>query len=111
MNWGRWWDCFGTPCWSKSSKRDAQLILHRDHLEERVAARTSELTGAKIKAEEASRAKSAFLANMSHEKIRTPMTAILGYSDLLLQPDQTMSDRINSRSRWCAATRGTARWT
>ncbi len=33
-------------------------------------------------AEAASRAKSAFLANMSHE-MRTPLTAILGYNDLL----------------------------
>jgi PAS domain S-box-containing protein len=44
-------------------------------LEQKVAARTSEL-------EAANRAKSDFLANMSHE-IRTPMNAILGYSELL----------------------------
>lgn len=36
----------------------------------------------KVKAEEASRMKSAFIANMSHE-IRTPLNAIVGFSDLL----------------------------
>ena len=40
------------------------------------------LIGAKEKAEEADRLKSAFLANMSHE-IRTPLNAIVGFSSLL----------------------------
>ena len=40
------------------------------------------LIGAKEKAEEADRQKSAFLANMSHE-IRTPLNAIVGFSSLL----------------------------
>jgi len=43
---------------------------------------------AKEKAEVSSRLKSAFLANMSHE-IRTPMNAILGFADLLNQPELT----------------------
>ena len=69
--------------------RDAQLGEYRDHLEEQVASRTEELfaanqelTVAKQKAEEVSRAKSAFLANMSHE-LRTPLNAIMLYADLL----------------------------
>ena len=86
-------DCFNAML-GQIEQRDAQLNLHRHHLEDLVTARTQELSDAKEKAEEASPAKTAFLANMSHE-IRTPMTAILGYADLMLSPVQTMSDRIN----------------
>lgn len=47
-----------------------------------------ELTKAKEKAQESDRLKSAFLANMSHE-IRTPMNGILGFTNLLQQPNLT----------------------
>ena len=43
---------------------------------------------AKEKAEESDRLKSAFLANMSHE-IRTPMNGILGFAQLLREPELT----------------------
>jgi PAS domain S-box-containing protein len=51
-----------------------------------------ELIEAKTKAEESDQLKSAFLANMSHE-IRTPMNGILGFVNLLADPDLSLEER------------------
>ena len=67
---------------------EAELEQARDLLEERVRARTVELSNALEQADSANRAKSDFLAVMSHE-LRTPLNGVLGLADIVL--DGTLS--------------------
>lgn len=57
-----------------------------------------ELTEARVAAEAANKAKSEFLSTITHE-IRSPMTAVIGYADLLLEPGVTDDQRRDHVSR------------
>jgi len=63
--------------WPRSAVFNFRNVTRRRELEE-------DLRQAKTRAEVAAKSKSEFLANMSHE-VRTPLTGVLGFSDLLAQ--------------------------
>jgi len=76
-----------------------QMELHNLILEERVKERTRELEEAntllqiaKEKAESSDKLKTAFIQNISHE-IRTPLNGTLGFSDLLVDPVISETDK------------------
>jgi len=69
----------------------ARTVEFRDISESKKA--ENELLIAKERAEESDRLKSAFLANMSHE-IRTPMNGILGFANLLKEPNLTGEQQL-----------------
>lgn len=75
--------------------RTADILTANRRLQDQIDQRKgieAELRSAKRASEEASIAKSTFLANTTHE-IRTPLTSILGYADLLADRDLSADQR------------------
>ena len=85
-----WESVLISPIKNQEGKITNYIILSED-ISERKKMEVDLIT-AKEKAEESDRLKSAFLANMSHE-IRTPLNSILGFSDLLTEPDLDSESR------------------
>lgn len=69
----------------------------REHLEETVATRTAELRDALNEAASANQTKDVFLAHVSHD-LRAPLTAILGYAEMLERRVAGGEPRIIERS-------------
>ena len=62
----------------------ADIFVYIDYTETFMQEKFSALEKEKLSAEEKSRAKTAFLSSMSHD-IRTPMNAIIGFTDLAMK--------------------------
>ena len=81
---GSWFLSMVVPqSYDKKGNVTSVLIANRDVTDEKLRElkQEEELREAKLQAECANKAKSSFLFNMSHD-IRTPMNAIIGYSEL-----------------------------
>jgi PAS domain S-box-containing protein len=80
---------------TEQKRIENELRKFKDHLEEEVQLRTTDLRLARNAAETANRAKSVFLSSMSHE-LRTPLNAVLGFSSLMRHdPQLTQAQREN----------------
>jgi two-component system cell cycle sensor histidine kinase PleC len=67
---------------ARNERRLQEALNRAESQEYRIKALAREAHEERLKAEDASRAKSAFLANMSHE-LRTPLNAVIGFSEIM----------------------------
>jgi PAS domain S-box-containing protein len=75
----------------KGREEDFILAVIKDHTKSKIDERA--LRNSKERAEIADKLKSSFLANMSHE-IRTPINAVIGFADLLSDPDLLEDEKL-----------------
>jgi len=87
-----WYKNWAYPIFNKKGKLINVIIQHNDITEIKQA--EQKLIASKEKAEESDHLKTAFLTNMSHE-IRTPLNSILGFAELLEEPDLTGEEQQN----------------
>ena len=90
----------GTPYWeriivspvlSEEGEIVHHLVIKVDISEKKKI--LTELIIARKKAEEGDRLKTSFLNSMSHE-VRTPLSAIMGFTSLLMEPELSQEDRM-----------------
>ncbi|HCY41106.1 MAG TPA: hypothetical protein DHV48_07090 [Prolixibacteraceae bacterium] len=80
--------------YTEQDKLMLEFISHQISISIERKKAEQELNEALIKAQESDRLKSAFLANMSHE-IRTPLNSIIGFSELMCDPDFDFSQQLD----------------
>jgi signal transduction histidine kinase len=105
----RWFEIKGKPLFDRAGnfvgyrgvgrdvtrdiEREADLVRHRDHLQEIVAEQLAYVVHAKQVAEAANMAKSEFIANISHE-LRTPMHGILSFAQFGLTKTDAPREKV-----------------